>query len=50
MSRDTKSGILILLNRTKHVAQVLAVISGLLLGANFVGVRNIHYQYPLTAL
>lgn len=50
MSRDTKSGILILLNRTKHVAHVLAFISVLLLGANFVVVRNIHDQYPLTVL
>lgn len=50
MSRDTRSGILIPLNRTKQLAHALAFISVLLLAANFVVVRNIHDQYPLTIL
>lgn len=50
MSRDTLSGILILMNRTKHAAHVLSFVAVLLLGANFVVVRNIHDEYPLTIL
>lgn len=50
MLRDTKGGILILLNRQRYVAHVLAFVAVLLLGANFVVVRNIHDEYPLAIL